>query len=143
MAWRRMTEQEQAALPEVRLGGALLWMVGVAAILFVLAVAGALSGWQALRQVGGSYMIAVGFVALWSALFVVMTLLRLRATPLVTCAGLVAWLAYRFAVAIMSLAGWPLVIDLMGEALLAAGFCGYMAEGLRPNAYYRHRLPAA
>jgi len=137
-----MTDQEQATLPEGRLGGALLWMVGVAAVLFVLTVAGALFGWPALRQIGGYYMIAVGFVALWSALFVVMTLLRLRATPLVASVGLVAWLAYRLAVAILSQAGWPLVIDLLGEALLAAGLWGYMAEGVRPNAYYRHRLPA-
>jgi len=33
-----------------------------------------------------------------------------------------------------------LAIDLLGEAILAAGFCGYMAGGVRPNAYYRRRL---
>jgi hypothetical protein len=40
-----------------------------------------------------------------------MTLLRARATPLVA------------------------------SAVLAAGFCGYMATGARPTAHYRRRLP--
>jgi hypothetical protein len=35
--------------------------------------------------------------------------------------------------------GWPLVVDLFGEAVLVAGFCGYMLTGSRPNAYYRRR----
>jgi hypothetical protein len=137
-----MTEQEQATSPEARLGGALLWMVAAAAVLCAVAVVGALLAFQQLREVGGRYMIAVGFVAVWSAVFMVMTLLRLRSTPLVASVGLLAWIAYRFDVAMLSRAGWPLAIDLLGEALLAAGFCGYMAEGVRPNAYYRHRLPA-
>jgi hypothetical protein len=45
-------------------------------------------------------------------------------------------------VALWSQAGWPLAVDLWAEAVLAAGFCGYMADGVRPNAYYRRRLPA-
>ena len=40
-------------------------------------------------------------------------------------------------------AGWPLTVDLWAKPLLAAGFCGYMAGGVRPNAYYRRRLPGA
>jgi len=142
MAWRKLTEQEQARLPETRLGGALLWMVGVAGVLLVLAIVGTLFAFQPLRQIGGRYMVAVGFVAVWSAVFIVMTLLRLRATPVVASAGFIAWIGYRLAVAMWSQAGWPLTIDLLGEMVLAAGFCGYMAEGVRPNAYYRHRLPA-
>ena len=31
--------------------------------------------------------------------------------------------------------------DLLGEIVLVAGFCGYMTAGVRPNAYYRRRLP--
>jgi hypothetical protein len=136
-----MTEQEQATLPEARLGGALLWMVAVAGVLLVIAVLGILFA-QALRDVGGRYMLAIGFIVLWSVVFIVMTLVRLRATPVVASAGLLLWIAYRLAVAIVSQAGWPLTVDLLGEVVLAAGFCGYMAEGVRPNAYYRHRLPA-
>ncbi len=42
-----------------------------------------------------------------------------------------------------ALAHWPLLVDLAAEAALAAGFCGYMAGAVRPNAYYRRRLPTA
>jgi hypothetical protein len=139
--WQQITSDEAASTPEARLGGALLWMVGIAAVLFVLALAGALFALRPLRQIGGWYIIAVAYVAVWSALFIAMTLLRLSATPVVASAGIVAWIAYRLGVAILSDAGWPLTIDLLGEMLLAAGFCGYMAEGMRPNAYYRNRLP--
>jgi hypothetical protein len=137
-----MTPSELARSRQARLGGALLCVVVAAATLSILAIAGALTHFQALREIGGRYMIAVGFIAVWSAIFVVMTLMRRRATPLAASLGLLAWIAYRFYVALVSEAGWPLSIDLLGEALLAAGFCGYMADGVRPNAYYRRRLPA-
>jgi hypothetical protein len=142
MAWREMTEHELAGLPEARLGGALLWMVTAAAILCIGALIASLVSFQALREVGGRYTIAVAFIAVWSAVFVIMTLLRRRATPVVASVGFIAWIAYRFAVAMLSHAGWPLLVDLLGEAVLAAGFCGYMAGGVRPNAYYRRRLAA-
>ena len=45
--------------------------------------------------------------------------------------------------AILTQAGWPLAVDLLGEAVMAIAFCGYMADGVRPNAYYRRRLPTA
>jgi hypothetical protein len=142
MGWRDMTDQETATRPEARLGGALLWMILAAVVLCVVTIAGSTLALQQLREIGGRYMIAVGFVAVWSALFVVMTLLRLPATPLVASVGLLGWIAYRFSTSVLSHAGWPLAVDLLGEVLLAAGFCGYMAEGVRPNAYYRRRLPA-
>ncbi len=138
-----MTEQEQATRPEARLGGALLWVVLAAGVVCVLAIGGALFAFDQLRLIGVSYTIAVGFAGAWSAVFVVMTLLRLRTTPLVSSAGFLAWIAWRFAVALSNQAGWPLAVDLLAEAVLAAGFCGYMADGVRPNAYYRRRLPAA
>lgn len=141
MKWRQISSDEAASTPEARLGGALLWLVGIAAVLLVLALGGALFALRPLRQIGGWYIIAVTFLALWSALFIAMTLLRLRATPVVASAGIVAWIAYRLGVALLTEAGWPLTVDLLGELLVAAGFCGYMAEGMRPNAYYRHRLP--
>lgn len=143
MAWRDMTEQELASRPEARLGGALLWVVLAAGMVCILVIGGALLAFDQLRLLGVRYMIAVGFAGIWSALFVAMTLLHLRATPLVASTGFVAWIAYRLAVALWSQAGWPLAVDLLAEALLAAGFCGYMADGVRPNAYYRRRLPAA
>jgi hypothetical protein len=143
MRWRHMTEQEAATLPEARLGGALLGAVVAAALLFLVAAAGSLIAFDQLRAIGLRYMIAVGFVALWSAVFVVMTLLRLRATPTVAIIGLAVWIAWRLAVFLLSHTGWPLAVDLLGEIVLVAGFCGYMSAGVRPNAYYRHRLPEA
>ena len=137
-----MTEHELATLPEARLGGALLWMVATAAVLCIVAIAGALFAFRQLDAIGIRYMTAVGFVAVWSIAFVIMTLLRAPATPVVASVGFLAWIAYRFAASLLSGAGWPLAVDLLGEAVLAAGFCGYMAGGVRPNAYYRRRLPA-
>jgi len=32
-------------------------------------------------------------------------------------------------------------VDLLGEIVLVAGFCGYKTDAVRPNAYYRRRLP--
>jgi hypothetical protein len=140
MQWRNMTPEEAAQCAEARLGGALLWMVAAAAAVALTALVGAVLDSRQLTALGLRYTAAVAFVGIWSALFVLMTLLHLRATPLVASAGLLAWIAWRFAAALFSQAGWPLAVDLLGEALLAAGFCGYMAEGLRPNAYYRRRL---
>jgi hypothetical protein len=143
MGWRDMTVEEVATLPEARLGGVLLWMVVAALLLCVVAIVGSAFAFHQLREIGGRYMIAVGFVAVWSLAFVVLTLLRVRVTPLIAIAGLIIWIAYRFSVAVVSHAGWPLAIDALGEAVLAAGFCGYMAGGVRPNAYYRRRLPTS
>ncbi|HET6223832.1 MAG TPA: hypothetical protein VFE11_16770, partial [Dongiaceae bacterium] len=140
---RDMTEQEQATRPEARLGGALLWVVLAAGLVCIVAIGGALLAFDQLRLIGVRYMIAVGFAGVSSAVFVVMTLLRLPATPLVASAGFLAWIAWRFAASLIGHAGWPLAVDLLGEIVLAAGFCGYMADGVRPNAYYRRRLPAA
>ncbi len=73
-----------------------------------------------------------------------MTLLRARATPVMASAGAVAWIAYRFFVStVLGQAGWPPAIDLLGEAVMAAAFCGYMASAARPNVHYRRRLPTA
>jgi hypothetical protein len=126
---------------EPRLGGALLAMVIAAATLAIIGLGGLALAFDQLRAIGARYMIAVVFVAAWSLLFLMMTLVRARATPLVASAGLLLWVAYRLGVSLLA-GGWPLVVDLLGELILAAGFCGYMATGLRPNAYYRRRLPA-
>jgi hypothetical protein len=141
MAWREMTERELATLPEGRLGGVLLGMVAAAILLGVITIAGTLLAFQQLVEIGARYVIAVGFVTAWSMVFVAMTLLRIRATPVVTSAGLLAWIAYRFAAAMLGHAGWPVAIDLIGEAISAAGFSAYMSGGMRPNAYFRRRLP--
>jgi hypothetical protein len=127
---------------ETRLGGALLAMVIAAAVVAVVGIAGLAFAFDALRAIGARYMIAVLFLIAWSGAFLVMTLMRARATPAVASGGLLLWVAYRLCVAVMA-GGWPLVLDLLGEAILVAGFCGYMATGHQPSAYYRRRLPAA
>jgi hypothetical protein len=143
MRWRDLTTDEAVSTPEARLGGALLWMVLAAVGLCIVAIAGSFLAFHQLREIGLRYMIAVGFIAVWSAGFVIMTLLRLPATPLVASIVFLAWIAWRFVASLLGHAGWPLAVDLLGEAVLAAAFCGYMAEGVRPNAYYRRRLPKA
>jgi hypothetical protein len=119
-----------------KLTGALLAMVLAAAAVAVVGIAGTILAFDQLRAIGSRYMIAVLFITAWSVLFVGMTLARARATPVIASAALVLWVAYRFCVAVFS-GGWPLIVDLLGEAVLAAGFCGYMATGALPAAYYR------
>jgi hypothetical protein len=125
-----------------RLNGALLWMVVAAALLALVGVVGLALAFDQLLALGGRNTGAVLFVTMWSLVFLVMTLVRAPATPLIASHGFCLWIAYRLYVAIAS-GGWPLIVDLLGEAVLAAGFCGYMLTGSRPNAYYRRRLPGS
>ena len=124
---------------EPRLGGALLGMVVAAAALAVVGLGGLALAFDQLRAIGGRYTIAVIFVTAWSLVFLVMTAMRARATPVVATAGLLLWIAYRLCVAVMA-GGWPLVVDLLGEAILATGFCGYLLAGTLPSAYYRRSV---
>lgn len=143
MGWRTLTEEEAATLPEARLGGALLWIVIAAFVLCLVALLGSTLAFQRLPAIGLRYAIAVGFVTIWSAGFLVLTALRWRHTPVVASAGLVLWIGWRTSVVLSgsSVELWPLLVDMAAEAMLAAGFCGYMATAVRPNAYYRRRLP--
>src|SRR3979490_634792 len=119
MGWRDMTAEEVATLPEARLGGGRRWRCAAAALLCIVPIPGALFAFHQLREIGGRYMIAVGLVAAWSFAFIVLTLLRARVTPVVAGAGFVVWIAYRFFVALFGQTGWPLAIDLLGEAMPA------------------------
>jgi hypothetical protein len=123
---------------QTRLNGALLWMVVAATLLALVGLGGLALAFDQLRALGGRYMVAVLFVTTWSLVFLAMTLVRAPATPLVASLGLALWVAYRLWVAIAA-GHWPLVVDHLGEAVLAAGFCGYLLTGSRPNAYYRRR----
>ena len=143
MGWRTLTEEEAATLPEAHLGGALLWIVIAAFALCLVSLLGSALAFERLRAIGLRYAIAVGFVTIWSAGFLALTALRWRHTPVVASAGLLLWIAWRAGVVVSGspLELWPLLVDLAAEAMLAAGFCGYMATAVRPNAYYRRRLP--
>jgi hypothetical protein len=124
------------------LSGPLLWIVTAAAALAIVGLAGIALAFDQLVAIGSPYVIAVAFVTVWSLVFLGMTLLRAPAAPLVASSGLVLWVGYRFCVAVFS-GGWPLAVDLLGEAVLAAGFCGYMLHDEQVRAYYRGRLPRA
>jgi ABC-type transport system involved in multi-copper enzyme maturation permease subunit len=163
MQWRDMTGDEVANHPDRQLGGALLWMTiacGVAVVVPLLGVCFGGSWLAGPRRIGEMYMISVIAFMAWSAVFVVMTLMRARATPVVASIGIVLWVVLRIAVnyvaqgpAVAMAEGttvldglirvWPYAIAILAEVALAAGFCGYMATGVRPNAYYRRRLPTA
>ena len=137
-----MTAAEIATRPEARLGGTLLAIDIFAALLCALVVIGLIVAFDQFRAVG-RYTIAVAFIAVWSAGFVAMTWQRVSATPTLASIGLFVWILYRFAVSITVGYGWPLIVDLLAELAMATAFCGYMASGVRPNAYYRRRVPAA
>jgi hypothetical protein len=143
MGWRTLSEEQAATLPEARLGGALLWIVLAACVLCLVSLLGSALAFERLHAIGLRYAIAVGFVAAWSVAFLAMTAVRWRHTPTVASAGLLLWIAWRTAVVVASSPYelWPLLVDLAAEWVLAAGFCGYMATAVRPNAYYRRRLP--
>ena len=143
MKWRDLTESEAATLPEAQLGGGLLCAVIIAAVLCLVALAGYTLAFRHFLGIGRLYVVAITFVTLLAFAFIVMTLLRFRHTPTVMSVGLVVWIVYRAAVGLYhgALTIWPLQIDGLGEGILAAGFCAYMASGVRPNAYYRRRLP--
>jgi hypothetical protein len=142
MHWRDMTPEEVATRPEAKLRGMLLYMVIVAALLCILMFGGLVVAPDQFRAVGGRFQIALAFANVWAAVFVVMTVLRLSATPLLAGCGITAWVVYRIVVSVMGGYGWPLGIDLLAQLAMAFAFCGYMATGVRPNAYYRRRLPA-
>jgi hypothetical protein len=142
MQWRDMTAEELATRPEARLGGALLYVVIVAALLCVVMLVGLIVAVDQFRAVAGRFQIALAFVAVWAAAFVVTTALRFRITPTLASIGIIAWVVYRFWVSVAGGYGWPLGIDLLAQLAMALAFCGYMAAGVRPNAYYRRRLPA-
>jgi len=125
-----------------KITGALAVMVMAAAAVAVVGLGGTALAFDQLRAIGVRYMLAVAFITAWSLVFVVMTVVRARVTPVVASGGLVLWVAYRFCVAVAA-GGWPLMVDLLGEAVLAAGFCGYMLRGEQPKAYYGGRLPKA
>jgi hypothetical protein len=121
-----------------RLNGALLWMAVAAALLALVGLGGLALAFDQLKVLGGRYVVSVLFVTAVSLLFLALTWMRSPTTPLLVTFGLVLWVAYRLCLAIAA-GHWPLIVDLLGEGVLAAGFCGYVLTGSRPNAYYRRR----
>jgi hypothetical protein len=80
-----------------KLSGAFLAIVVAAALVVAVAIAGSALAFDQLRAIGSRYMVAVAFIAAWSLLFLVMTMMRARATPRVASAGLFLWSPTAFA----------------------------------------------
>ena len=143
----------------------------VAVIFLVLALlavpaalsGGALSGMFAFQVrgpagVGLLYMIPTVYLVLWALIFTIMTMVRAPATPGLAATGLVIWLGLRLVIAIAAqiillsrFSGGPgiflqsilpIVLSIIGDLILTVGFCVYMRDGVRPNAYYRRLIRA-
>ena len=118
MNWRILTEEEAAALPEARLGGALLWLVVAASVVCLVALMGSTLAFDRLRELTLRYMLAVGFVTIWSLAFLAMTILHWRGTPLVASAGLLIWIGARVGIVLAQGAlSWTLLRDTADPAL--------------------------
>lgn len=172
MQWRALTDDEISRIPETRLDGALLWIVAAAAAIvgipvigFALMYAAVAVGsihsgpieyligmYGGIADRGPRAMVVMGWLVAWAAVFLVMTVLRLPATPLVANGGLVGWVMLRLVLGYGGLViadgrpdaltyHWPLLLEIIADIAMTAAFCGYMANGRRPNAYYRRRLP--
>ena len=117
-------------------------------------VAGMLS--QVFRGPGGVgflYMIPTLYLMIWALMFSIMTVMRSAAAPSAASVGLAVWLGLRLAVGIAGQiwitsrynsgpglvlqAILPIMLGIVGDTILAAGFWVYMREGVRPNGYYR------
>lgn len=165
--WRDLNPMEIASLPEARLGGALMAMQVLAVLsvvtVFVVAVAsiGVSVGRGSGMLPGGprnlTWMLAIApsaFAVVLAAVFAIMTLARARATPIVLSAGMIIWLVLRLlfgvynqftfaaqvgASTFLALL-WPIFVSVTTDGIAVAALCAYMADGTRPNAYYRRRM---
>jgi hypothetical protein len=113
MAWRPMTAEEAASLPEARLAGSLLWIFTAACALALIlpiglmlipalwmgAIIGEFGPWRALfywrGQIGVTFAVPWFCIMAWSIAFAFMTIIRWRATPIVASVGLAIWLIVR------------------------------------------------
>lgn len=174
-----MNVAESGTHPEARLGGSLRWIFVCALLIAGIPIVGAVLAIIAVtvapESTLGAYM--QGFVSvvsayglfgmaglliliIWAAVFAIMTLMRHRATPLISSIGLAVWVAFQSLGTLARLitiemsssrgnfpagltAYWPSIINIIASIAMCAAFCGYMATATRPNAYYLRRLPTS
>ncbi|HJQ56020.1 MAG TPA: hypothetical protein VJ890_03900 [Vineibacter sp.] len=171
--WRDMTPAEIVTLPEARLGGALMAMfvfaiLAVVAVILVAIIFTFIATTRGGDVLGGGrglpgmlFIAPSAFVVVLATIFIVMTLARASTTPMVLSVGMVVWLVLRLLFAIggqVALANqlarsgsgtillstlWPVLIGLAADGIAVAALCGYMADGTRPNAFYRRRVRAS
>lgn len=172
MAWRAMTNEELATRSEARLQGSLLLIVVCAAVLAVACVISLLfalvamptmlmAGLFALRgpaALGVLYGVPSLYLMVWAVAFLILTLTRSPLAPGFAANGLVGWLGVRLVISVIGqfwIAGQysggpafllqslvPMLLNLLGELMLVAGFWVYMRDGARPNGYYRRLVQA-
>lgn len=104
-------------------------------------------------RIAGIQMIPQAMFAVWAFTFVVMTMGRRPSTPAVASVLMVMWAATsigaqigtRYLIAQSNfhpLSQASLLPYIFLEIVLGAAFCGYMADGRRPNMFYRRRVRA-
>ena len=170
--WRALTTAELAASPEAKLGGVLaviFWgaVAMVAAVVLTLAWLIAFgdffsvtmmsrmlfSGSTLSSKIAGIQMIPQAMFAIWAFAFAVMTMGRRPSTPSVASVLMVMWAATSIGAQIgtrrlIAQGGFDPISQLsllpyvFIEIVLVAAFCGYMADGRRPNIYFLKRVRA-
>lgn len=173
--WRSLTPEQAKQWPKARLGGALAAMCAATglmtlalAVLLVIAAFN-LHMLDAFRipedlstptdkatVLGLIGMLEVALLLAAGAPFFVMTLLRARATPVVSVAALILlffvvagldvgrqmvlmWsIGPVWGIALQTL--WTQFAGWLGSAAMIAATSGYLLGGVRPNAYFRRRV---
>jgi len=143
--------------------------LAVAAILFLLfmlvAIPMALGGggifasaFRGPAALSAIYMIPVLYVMVWGLAFLIMTIMRSASAPGFASIGLVGWIGvrlltgiagqvwmaaqYNWNAGVILQSGLPILLTILGDVILAAGFWIYMRDGARPNGYYRRLIQA-
>jgi len=167
-AWRTLTDDELAAAPEARLGGAIAVLLGLAVVIVLPVIFGLIRGLPSLSAVatilreglgGGrvaaysvSGLVQFTFLILWAAAFIAATLTRAAWGPLLASVlfaicmllgplstmTLLAAFAPGSAEALASTL--TLVPNLILHLAAAVGFWAYMRDGARPNIYFRRQV---
>lgn len=168
--WRALSAAELAASPETKFGGVLaviFWsavaMVGTVTLVIAWLIAFGdffsvtmmsrmlFSGSSLSSKIAGIQMIPQATFTVWAFAFAVMTMGRRPSTPKVASVLMVIWAAtsigaqigtrYLIAQSNFDLINQASLLPyVLIEIILVAAFCGYMADGRRPNIYYRRRV---
>ncbi len=152
IVWQDLTPEQIASVREARLGGALGAILAGAAGLAVVGGAVSVLG-AAVNATLIIFQIQLWIIVAWAVVFIGMTLARAESTPRVSAGLLFACVLLRSLMTVLGYARTGLegatlanllavhVAYLLFELALAAAFWGYMTKGIRPNLYYRQRIP--
>jgi hypothetical protein len=168
--WRALSTAELAVSPEAKLSGVLaviFWsavaMVGTVTLVIAWLIAFGdffsvtmmsrmlFSGSSLSSKIAGFQMIPQAMFTVWAFAFAVMTMGRRPSTPKVASVLMVIWastsigaqIGTRYLIAqsnFDAISQASLLPYILIEISLVAAFCGYMADGRRPNIYYLRRV---